>query len=159
MAENQKNVSMNIIVDDGSHRVPICNTRGEEIGTFTFHPTDIGIIQRYNSLADDFDSITAPLEAVESPEDGNIDISNPNYVMALREAETRMCKAVDTLFGSDGASAAFFGNMHPFSPVDGEFYCTRVLNAVGAYIGAQFEAETARFSDRAKKYLKKAGKK
>ena len=60
------------------------------------------------------------------------------------------------LYGSDGAAAVFFGSMNPFSPVEGEFYCTRVLNALGAYIGAAFETETAKFSASAKKYANRA---
>ncbi len=51
-----------IVVDDGSRRVPIQNAQGEEIGVFTFHPTDIGIIGRYNRMVERFDEITKPLE-------------------------------------------------------------------------------------------------
>lgn len=157
--EENKILNMAITVDDGSRRVPIQNTNGEEIGAFTFHPTDIGIIQRYNSMAGEFDRIVEPLEAVSGAEDDGGDISDPKYADALREAEERLYGAVDGLLGCEGAAAVFFGKMNPFSPVDGEFYCTRVLNAVGAYIGAAFETETARFSDRAKKYAKKATRK
>lgn len=160
MAGN-KVLNMAITVDDGSRRVPIQNTSGEEIGAFTFHPTDIGIIQRYNALAGDFDSIIEPLEAVEGPQDGASDISDPNpkYAEALNEAGRRLYGAVDMLLGCEGAADAFFGKMNPFSPVDGEFYCTRVLNAVGAYINSAFDTETVKFSDRAKKYAKKAARK
>ena len=158
MADN-KVLNMAITVDDGSRRVPIQNTSGEEIGAFTFHPTDIGIIQRYNALAGEFDSIIEPLESVEGPQDGAGDISDPKYAEALNEAGRRLYGAVDRLLGCDGAADAFFGKMNPFSPVDGEFYCTRVLNAVGAYINAAFDTETVKFSDRAKKYAKKATRK
>ena len=154
MAEDRV-MNMAITVDDGSRRVPIRNTRGEEIGAFTFHPTDIGIIQRYNALAGAFDGIMAPLEAIGA--DGeDVDIPDPKYAGALDEAGSRLYSAVDALFGGAGAAEAFFGGMHPFSPVNGEFYCTQVLNAVGAYIGAAFDTETARFSDRARKYARKA---
>ena len=159
MAENMKNLSMNIVVDDGSRRVPICNTSGEEIGAFTVHPTDIGIIQRYNELAGDFDRIVEPLEAVNGDDGTPDDISDPKYAEALNEAGRRLYGAVDRLLGCEGAADAFFGKMNPFSPVDGEFYCTRVLNAVGAYINAAFDTETVKFSDRAKKYAKKAARK
>ena len=152
----EKILSMNIVVDDGSRRVPILNTSGEEIGAFTFHPTDIGIVQRYNALAAEFDDIAAPLEALGVAEDGEADITDARYAQALDEASGRLCAAVDRLLGSEDASAAFFGKMHPFSPVNGEFYCAQVLNALGAYIGAQFGRETAQFSDKAKKYAKKA---
>ena len=156
MAENIKNLSMNIVVDDGSRRVPIMNTSGEEIGAFTFHPTDIGIIQRYNDLVDRFDGIVAPLEALSAEADDLLDITDPRYAGALGEAAERLYDAVNTLLGSGDAAQAFFGSMNPFSPVDGDFYCTRVLDALGSYIGAAFETETAKFSDKAKKYAKKA---
>ena len=49
--------------------------------------------------------------------------------------------------------------MNPFSPVEGEFYCARVLTAVGQYINGAFDTETAKFSANAKKYAKKATRK
>ena len=156
MAEEIKNLSMNIVVDDGSRRVPIQNTQGEEIGVFTFRPTDVGIIKRYNEMVTSFDAIVEPLEALEGD---NIDITDPKYTEALNAAEGRLYDAVNTLFGSDDAASAFFGKMNPFSPVDGEFYCARVLNGVGDYISAAFNTETAKFSANAKKYAKKATRK
>ena len=159
MAETLKTLSMAITVDDGSRRVPILNKSGEEIGAFTFHPTDLGIVERYNALVDTFDDITAPLEALEPGERGAIDLDDPKYAEALREASGRLFAAVDKLLGSEDAAAAFFGKMNPFSPVDGAFYCAGVLNALGAYIGAAFDTETSKFSANAKKYAKKATRK
>ena len=158
MASDVKNLNFAITVDDGSRRVPIMNTDGEEIGAFRFHPTDIGIIERYNRMADGFDEIVAPLAALDGAEDAAMDLTDPRYAEALNEASRRMLAAVDELLGSDGAGAAFFGKMNPFSPIDGDFYCTGVLNALGAYIGQVFESETAKFSQKAKKYMKKARK-
>ncbi len=158
MSDNIKNLNMNIVVDDGSRRVPIMNKNGEEIGAFTFHPTDLGIIERFNRLADGFDDIVAPLTALEAAEDEELDLTNPKYTEAITEASRRMLAAVDELLGSDGAGEVFFGKMNPFSPVEGDFYCTQVLNALGAYIGRVFEAETAKFSQKAKRYMKKAKK-
>ena len=157
MAEEKiTNLSMNITVDDGSRRVPICNTSGEEIGAFTFHPTDMGILQRYDAMVDRFDQVVEPLTGLDEEE---VDPANPSYVRALNEATDRLNSAVNELLGSDDAAAAFFGKVNPFSPVDGEFYCARVLNALGQYIGAAFETETAKFSSKAQKYIKKANRK
>ena len=153
MSEEIKNLGMNIIVDDGSRRVPIQNTEGEEIGSFRFHPTDVGIIQRFNAVAERFDDIVAPLDGLG---DDGAEITDAKYAEALDEASARLYSAVNGLLGSDDAAEAFFGRMNPFSPVDGEFYCTRVLNALGAYIGAAFETETAKFSANAKKYTNRA---
>lgn len=154
MADNMKNMNFAITVDDGSRRVPIMNMDGEEIGAFRFHPTDIGIIDRYNHMAEQFDAITEPLEGLSMPEDGQMDVTDPALAAALSEAEKRLYAAVDGLFGSEDAAAAFFGKMHPFSPVNGEFYATQVLQKVGAFIGAQFDTETKAMSQKAKKYLK-----
>ena len=153
MTENMKPVFA-FTVDDGARRVPILNMDGEEIGSFRFHPTDIGIIERYNRLAEQFDAISEPLEGLSVPEGGEMDLTDPKLVAALTEAESRLNAAVNKLFGSDGAAEAFFGRMHPFSPVNGEFYATQVLQKVGAFIGAQFDTETRAMSKKAKKYLK-----
>lgn len=149
---------MNVIkIDDGSRRVPIENVQGEEIGAFTFRPTDIGIIERYNAMAKDFDQIIEPLEAVEDADD--VDLTDPKYAGAFKAASERLYDAVNKLFGSDDAAQAFFGRMNPFSPVEGDFYCARVLEAVGQYIGSQFDKETLAFSANARKYAHKAGTK
>ena len=157
MAED-KDLMMNIVVDDGSRRVPILNKSGEEIGAFTFHPTDLGIIERYNDMASGFDAIVEPLQALEATEGADVDLTNPTYIDALGEASRRLYEAVNVLLGSDDAAEAFFGKLNPFSPVDGDFYCTQVLNALGQYIGRVFETETAKFSAKAAKYAKKAKK-
>lgn len=154
MAESIKNMNLAITVDDGSRRVPILNTDGEEIGAFRFHPTDLGIIERYNRLAEQFDAITEPLKALNADAADEADLSDPKLAAALGEAEARLNAAVNALFGSDDAAGAFFGKMHPFSPVNGEFYATQVLQKVGAFIGAQFDTETKAMSKRVKKYLK-----
>ena len=151
---DMKNMNFAITVDDGSRRVPIMNMDGEEIGAFRFHPTDIGIIDRYNHMAEQFDAITEPLEGLNVPENGQMDVTDPALSAALSEAEKRLYAAVNGLFGSEDAAAAFFGKMHPFSPVNGEFYATQVLQKVGAFIGAQFDTETKAMSQKAKKYLK-----
>ena len=155
---NKDTIPMMITVDDGSRRVPIQNIHGEVIGEFTFKPTDVGIVERYNRMVDEFADITRPLEAFQNAEDGASEEDDARFLEAEKEARERLFAAVDKLLGSEGASKAFFGNMNPFSPVGGLFYCENVLQSVGAYISAQFDAETAKFQSRAAKYLKKAAK-
>lgn len=152
MSDN--NNTMRIIVDDGSRRVPIENLEGKEIGFFTFHPTDLGIIERFNAMAERFDSVVEPLAALEANGE-ELDIFAPQNVDAVNAARDRLFAEVNTLLGSDDAAEAFFGSMHPFSPVDGDFYCNQVLALLGDYIGKQFSRETKAMSKKAKKYLKK----
>jgi hypothetical protein len=150
MAENTFNNNI-IIVDDGSERVPIRNKQGDEIGVFYFKPTDIGIIDRFNSLVDEFDKVTEPLENVDIKPDGTVDEKSETAMTALNEAEARLFAACDKLFGGN-LSEAFFGAMHPFSPINSHFYCENVLNAVGAFISKQFTRETKKLNSRIDQY-------
>ena len=140
-----------IVIDDGSVRVPIRNKMGQEIGVFFFRPTDVGIIERFNELADDFDKITAPLESVNINPDGTVDENDDAELAALKEAEGLLYDACDRLFDGN-MSEAFFGKMHPFSPVNGHFYCESALEAVGNYISNIFGAELKKINTRVAKY-------
>jgi len=149
----QQNTNINaIVVDDGSVEVPILSKRGEVIGRFWFKPTDIGIVDRYNQMASEFDKITEPLENLTINPDGTA-AGGEEQEEALREATERLYGACNRLFDSEGMADAFFGAMHPFSPVGGQFYCERVLEAVRQYINAQFASEAKQISARAKKYM------
>jgi len=150
-----------IVIDDGSQRVPIKNKHGEELGVFYFRPTDMGIIERYNKMADQFGEITAPLEKIGIAADGTAqEGAAPEEIDALKEAEKRLYDACDYMFGGN-MSETFFGKMHPFSPVNGSFYCEIAIEAVGRYISAQFETETQKISKRIDKYTRgyKSGQK
>lgn len=143
--------NINITVDDGSIRVPILNKFKKEIGVFFIRPTDIGIIDRWNKVANDFDNITAPLENVNINPDGTADEKNEAEQAALKEAEKRLYDACDYLFDGN-MSEAFFGKMHPFSPVNGRFYCENALSAVSTFISRQFDREVAKVNNRVNKY-------
>ena len=149
MADNK---TMKIVVDDGSQRVSIENTSGEEIGVFSFRPTDIAIVQRYTDAMAKFDEIVAPLENVNVASDGTAETEDDKALEAIKEAEKRLYEACDYVFGGN-MSEAFFGKMHPFSPIDGVFYCETALNKLGEFISAQFEQETTKINNRLKKYV------
>ncbi len=156
MAENKNNVTnlpgqaLEIVVDDGSVEVPIKNKRGDTLGVFYFRPTDMGMIDRYNQLAGDFEKITAPLENLDINPDGSVD-GDQAAEAAMQEAEQNLYAACDKLFGGN-MSEAFFGKMHPFSPVGGRFYCENALEAVGQYISRQFAREVKKVNSRVEKY-------
>lgn len=155
MADEIKKVGLSITVDDGFQRIPINNKYGDEIGVFYFNPTDIGIIERYNTLADTFDAITEPLQAVDDSANDTDEEKEAKQLEALNEATKRLYAAVDKLFGGNAAEA-FFGKVHPFSPVDGNFYCETVLQTVGKFISEQFDMETKKMSARVEKYTNRA---
>lgn len=147
-----------IVVDDGMREVPIKNLKGDQIGVFKFRPTDFGIIDRFNKLTEDFDKIVEPLDNININADGTADELDNASVNALHEAEKRLYTACDEMFGGN-MSEAFFGSIHPFSPVNGIFFCETALTAVGQFIGKQFDSETKKINNRVKKYTNKyAGK-
>ena len=151
MAE-AKAPTLQIQVDDGLQRVPIVNTFGDEIGVFFFRPTDVGIIRRYDALAGKLADIAKPLEALSITADGEAEDDRSAEVLA--KAEEQLYEAVDELFGGNFAEA-FFGKMNPFSPVGGRFYCEGVIEAVGAFIEKQFDAEVSKISRKVGKYTGK----
>lgn len=155
MADN----AFKIVVDDGRRRVPIENQDGIEIGHFYFSPTDVGIIQRANDMRNEFDSIVEPLEKIDIINaDGTTDESDEEKVNAIKEAENRLYEALNKVLNADVAGA-FFHDIHPFSPVDGGFYCMRVINAIVDFINAAFEKENAKRIENIEKYTKKYNKK
>lgn len=147
--EKNKIEEMSIVVDDGAVKVPIKNLMGEEVGVFYFNPTDIGIVKRFNDVAEKFNSVIEPLQNININPDGTGETVAD--VAALEEAENRLYELVNYLFGANTASA-FFGKVNPFSPVQGKFYAENVLNAVANYISAKFEAETKKVNERVLKY-------
>lgn len=157
MAEEKKQAALKIVIDDGSQRIPIENLAGDEIGVFYFRPTDIGIIQRYNETMEKFDEILAPLENVDITEEGTANEGDTAAMTAINEAEKKLFEACDYIFDGN-MSEAFFGKMHPFSPIGGVFYCESALSKVGAFISSQFEQETAKVNQRLNQYVGKYGK-
>lgn len=138
-----------IVVDDGSRRVPIRNKEGEEIGVFYFRPTDLGIVDRFNAAIEKLDDIMKPVENAPVREDGSPD--DPDDMEAFKEAERRLYEICDYIFDGN-MSAAFFGKMAPFSPVNGAFYCENAIEAVGNFISGQFDEETRKLTKRMAKY-------
>jgi len=138
-----------LVVDDGAVRVGINNQFGDEIGVFYFYPTDIGIIKRFNEVADKFKDVVKPLENVSIGADGKA--QDDADVKALTEAENNLFELCNYLFGGDFAKA-FFGKMNPFSPVNGKFYAEIALDVVSKYISDKFDAETKKITARVEKY-------
>ena len=158
ISRSEKDVN-EIVVDDGLISVSIRNRQGEEIGIFSFRPTDIGIIDRFNSMAAEFDDIIKPLENINIKADGTANEGSVDELEALREAEKRLYEACDKVFGGN-MSEAFFGKMHPFSIINGRFYCENALEGVGAYISTRFDREVKKVNNRVEKYTRgyKSGK-
>ena len=152
MVKKDKKATAAIQIDDGMRRVPIENMVGQEVGVFYFRPSDIGILERYEKMLPQFDEILKPLENVSIGRDGEAaDPADTETVEVLREATKKINDLLDELFDGN-FSEAFFGKMHPFSPVNGRFYCENALEAVGGFISKQFKREVNKINARVSKY-------
>lgn len=144
--------ALNITVDDGMRAVPITNNLGVEIGKFYFRPTDIGIIDRYNEIIEKVPDVFKPLENVNIKSDGTA--GSDDEMQILKESETKLYELCDYLFNGN-LSEAFFGSMHPFSPLEsGMFYCENALDSVGKFIAAQFQRSVKGVEKRISGYTK-----
>ena len=144
--------ALNITVDDGMRAVPITNNLGVEIGKFYFRPTDIGIIDRYNEIIEKVPDVFKPLENVNIKSDGTA--GSDDEMQILKESETKLYELCDYLFNGN-LSEAFFGSMHPFSPLEsGMFYCEHALDSVGKFIAAQFQRSVKGVEKRISGYTK-----
>lgn len=148
MAAN-KTTELRIVVDDGYVHVPMYNLGGDKIGEFSFQPTDVDIVNRFNESMEKFDEVISPIKefAEKAGEDAD-------PMDALNEARDRLFKACDYIFNAE-TGKSLFGRMHPFSLVDGKFYCEEVFDKLGQFIAAQFGEQTKKVNARVQKYVAK----
>lgn len=66
----KSNAPLTAVIDDGTREVPIVNKFGKLVCKVYFRPADLSIIDRYNAMIKNFDSIVKPLETLEIRNDG-----------------------------------------------------------------------------------------
>lgn len=138
-----------IVVDDGTREVPITNKFGKEICKIYFRPTDYSIIDRYDKVMTRLDKILEPLSGVVIDRDGST--KNSTDWKLLKSVEKKLKEEINFLFDMDEADM-IFANRNPFSSVHGEFFCTNILNALGAFMKAAFEEEAQLSNERISEY-------
>ena len=141
-----------IAVDTGYEEIEIKDLRGNVIGRMYIQPADFDIINRYDDMIEHFADIIEPLNQVKRTEGMSDDDYFDVQWEAMEEARQRLYAAFDKAFGGN-FSQAFFGQVHPFSPVKGRFYCERVLEAAGKYLAARFQRETKKLSTKTEQYI------
>ena len=147
--EMKKNAAMRIEIDDGLELVEICNKRGDKIGEFYFSPTDVGIVDRYNTAIQRFEEAVMPMLDEEG---AAADSTNPEkFLTGLSAVKAKLYETMDYLFDSN-VSEAFFSKVNPFTLVGGSFYCERVLEAIGQFITARLAVEVKHLNARTAKY-------
>lgn len=118
----------------------------------SFNPTDINFCNSVFSLADQFEKIRDRNSEIEDSED---------VYKALRDSDSEMRKAVDSVFG-EGVSASLFGNSNVFSPCDGlpmvMNFLLAILDEIDASVESATNADNPRVNAYIRKYEKKYGK-
>lgn len=125
--------------DAGLVQVPIKNTHGRPLGVLQFHPGP-ETAERCRQCAGVVKETVTPLIGVSISPDGTPAAgSTVEEIATLEQTEQRFLELFDYMIGA-GASKAFFKETRPFAAVGGEFYCTKVLDALNTYLFAHSPA-------------------
>lgn len=138
------------IIDDGTREIPLVNKFGKPICKVYIRPADFSIVDRYKRLMKDFNTVVEPLSELSIRNDGTAEFDKDWAV--LKEVETNLKAKINELFDMDEADE-IFAKRNPFSTVGGEFFCTKVLTALGEIIAEAIEEEAALSRKRMDKYL------
>lgn len=145
-----KKTELRGVVDDGTREIPLVNKFGKLICNVYIRPADMSILDRYEDLMRDFEEIVKPLAEVDIKSDGTAAFDEGWAV--LKGVETELKRRINLLFDMEEADD-IFAKRNAFSSVGGEFFCTRVLAALGDVIVSAVKEETALSQERMKKYL------
>lgn len=138
------------VIDDGTQEITLENKFGQTICKVRFRPGDFGIIDRYNNLMREFASVVAPLANVDIGNDGAATFEQDWAV--LKGVEATLKQKINELFDMDEADE-IFATRNPFSSINGEFFCLKVLTALQGIVEAAITWEVEISQARTKKYL------
>jgi len=139
------------VIDDGTREIPLVNKFGKPICKVYIRPADFSIVDRYKALMKDFDRVVQPLAELSIRNDGTAEFEEDWKV--LKEVEANLKQKINELFDMDEADE-IFAKRNPFSSVGGEFFCSKVLAALGDIISEAIEEEAALSQKRMEKYLR-----
>lgn len=138
------------VIDDGTREIPLVNKFGKLICKVYIRPADWSIIDRYNDLTKDFDAIVKPLTDLDLKNDGTASVEKDWGT--LKAVETELKHRFDQLFDMEEADE-IFAKRNAFSSIGGEFFCSKVLMALGGIIEEAVQEEAALSQARVAKYL------
>lgn len=132
-----------IVIDDGKEEYTIEDKHGNVLGSFRMNASDLGMIKRYEDLANDISSISDGID------------STADSVEILTAIEQKLYAAVDKFFGSS-VSADIFGITSPFTPLaNGDLFYENVLSAICTLIEQETGEKLKRVNAKVAKYATK----
>lgn len=149
MADSRKR---NIIeIDDGTKEFSIVNKYGQDICKIHIRTSDMSILGRLRAMQDAIPDIVKDLENVDIGNDGKSDDMDAYNV--IHTAEVRMAQELGKVFDTDEIMQ-IFEKRSMFSPMNGQFFVTLVLDALVKEIAASVQEETRKTNERIEKYMK-----
>ena len=132
-----------LVIDSGLVTYDIKDKDGKNYGSFSFNPSDLGIIKRHEEVIKSFESIELP------------EVTEDEYATQLKEVDDLIAKKIDYLLGAE-VSEAFFNIMSPLSPLaSGQFFVESVIDAIGQAIQNETGERVKKVTGRIKKYTSK----
>ena len=144
---------MKRIIDDGTIELTLENKFGKRICAVHIRPADLSIIDRLNSLKDDFSEIVEPLKECDINADGTAKFESQWAI--VKKAEAALIDRLNVVFDMDEA-ADIFTTRSPFSSVHGVFFAESVINELGMVVSEAIEKENKESAERMRKYLDEA---
>lgn len=133
-----------IQINDGSKSYEIVNQNDKVLGVFTFNPSDMNIIDKYNDVVESLKTATEKMST--GKEEG------------LTEASSLIREKMDILFGED-TSKTFFSITGPLTPLsNGQLFVENVLEAIGAIVEKEMNVRVKKVRERMDKYTAKYNK-
>ena len=150
MTENRK--PKIIEIDDGTKEFSIVNKYGQDICKVHIRTSDMSIIGRLQELQKEMPEIVDGLENVDIKNGGTSD--NLAAYNLIKTAETKMAEALGKVFDTNEIMQ-IFEKRSMFSPMNGEFFVTRVIDALIDEIVESVQEEGKKTEARMEKYMKK----
>lgn len=133
---------MKLTIDTQLDEFEVEDKTGRVIGKIYFNPLDTGIVRRYEEVQKAFSNMK------------NMDTDGMEAVDIIIKAEDKMKEQIDYLLGSD-CSSVLFKVLQPMAVLqDGDFYVTKVLDAIGESIKNAQKEKYDRLSKKVSKYTK-----
>ena len=132
------------VIDDGTKTYDIKNKYGKILCTFSFNPSDTGIVPRYEEALKNID---AKADAIKK--------SGKRKEEMTAEAEQYIKEQYDYLFNAD-VSGSFFSVMGPLSLLpSGVLFSQHVMIVIGKLVEEETGKRIKKLNDRISKYTKK----
>lgn len=145
-----------IIIDDGLKTYEIKNRKGKVLGTFSFNPSDVNIVYRYDEVVKDLEKLDISFEKAD---DKTGKTEEEVIAENLKRLDSVVYEKINYLLGEDVAES-FFSIMGPFSPLpNGKYFIETVMGAIGQAIKSETGARVKKMNSKIRRHTQKYAKK